>query len=155
MKTLILMRHCEAGNSSRDFLRPLTEHGRRQAADSARQFADRGIDHIFASAAQRTTETARTVAAVLGSNLNPELDERLYECGVQGMLYAIHELDDEFNTVLLIAHNPTISSCAYHLSRDGIRGFSPGSFAHLEFDVDSWKELAEDSGRLETFYSPF
>ena len=56
---------------------PLTDDGRRQAADLAHQIAPLSIDRIVASALRRAAETAQLVASELG--LAVETDPRLNE----------------------------------------------------------------------------
>ncbi len=56
---------------------PLTDEGRRQAAELARQVAPLGFDRIVASALRRAAETAQLVGAEL--NLPVETDPRLDE----------------------------------------------------------------------------
>jgi probable phosphoglycerate mutase len=77
------MRHGQAENNvsrtlvGRHIESHLTEHGRKQVADAARQLKNVEIDRVVASPVIRTRETADIVCDALG--LDYDIDERLYE----------------------------------------------------------------------------
>jgi probable phosphoglycerate mutase len=77
------MRHGQADNNvsrtlvGRHIESHLTEQGKLQVADAARQLRTIKIDKIFASPVIRAVETAKIVCETLGMDF--EIDERLYE----------------------------------------------------------------------------
>jgi probable phosphoglycerate mutase len=77
------MRHGQAENNvsrtlvGRHIEAHLTEQGRAQAAEAARQLKTIKIDKVFASPVIRAVETAKIVCETLGMEF--EIDERLYE----------------------------------------------------------------------------
>ncbi|HEX2615679.1 MAG TPA: histidine phosphatase family protein [Nitrososphaera sp.] len=83
MPLVIFMRHGQAENNvsrvlvGRHIEAHLTEQGRQQVADAARQLKSIQIDRVYVSPVIRAVETAQIVCKTLG--MNYEIDERLYE----------------------------------------------------------------------------
>lgn len=83
MPLVIFMRHGQAENNvsrtlvGRHIESHLTEQGRQQVTDAAKQLKSIPIDKIYASPVIRTMETAQIVCENLG--MEYEMDERLYE----------------------------------------------------------------------------
>jgi len=79
----IFMRHGQAENNvsrilvGRHIEAHLTEQGRQQVEDAARQLKSVEIDKVYVSPVIRAVETAQIVCKALG--MNYEIDERLYE----------------------------------------------------------------------------
>ena len=77
------MRHGQAENNvsrilvGRHIESHLTEYGRQQVADSAKQLKSIPIDKVYVSPVLRTMETAQIVCQILG--VDYRVDERLYE----------------------------------------------------------------------------
>ena len=77
------MRHGQAQNNinrilvGRHMQSHLTEQGRQQVADSAKQLRSIAIDKVYVSPVMRAVETAQIVCQTLG--LQYRIDERLYE----------------------------------------------------------------------------
>lgn len=77
------MRHGQAENNvsrilvGRHIEAHLTEQGRQQVEDAARQLKSVEIDKVYVSPVIRAVETAQIVCKALG--MNYEIDERLYE----------------------------------------------------------------------------
>ena len=83
MPLVIFMRHGQADNNVNRTLvgrhgeSHLTEYGRQQVADAAKQLKNIAIDKVYASPVTRAVETAQIVCKAIGTNY--EIDERLYE----------------------------------------------------------------------------
>jgi 2,3-bisphosphoglycerate-dependent phosphoglycerate mutase len=77
------MRHGQAENNvsrilvGRHIESHLTEYGRQQVADTAKQLKSVPIDKVYVSPVMRTVETAQIVCDTIG--VSYEIDERLYE----------------------------------------------------------------------------
>src|SRR5437016_5141014 len=77
------MRHGQAENNvsrilvGRHLEAHLTEQGRQQVKDAARQLKSVKVDKVYVSPVIRAVETAQIVCKELG--MNYEIDERLYE----------------------------------------------------------------------------
>jgi 2,3-bisphosphoglycerate-dependent phosphoglycerate mutase len=75
LSRLVLVRHCESAGQAPEA--PLTEAGRRQAADLAERLAPLGIDRVVSSPYLRARETIAPFAARAGLAIGT--DERLAE----------------------------------------------------------------------------
>ena len=90
------MRHGQAQNNvnrilvGRHMRSHLTEQGRQQVADSAKQLRSIAIDKVYVSPVLRAVETAQIVCQTLG--LEYRIDERLYETDM-GKLVGINYED--------------------------------------------------------------
>jgi broad specificity phosphatase PhoE len=84
--TILLARHGESDwNRSQQWQgfadRPLTDHGRRQAAELAERLADTELDAVYSSDLQRARETAETVARIKGLIVETTADLREVDVG--------------------------------------------------------------------------
>lgn len=130
VRRLSLVRHGNAEQDSdiRDFERPLSRKGQNEALEMARRFQERGLvpDLILASAATRTRETAEAFARVLG--VAPRLmqpDESLYLADGDHILATIRAVGPRVGHLMLIGHNPGISSAAISLAPEAISNDLP------------------------------
>ena len=103
MKTLFLLRHCEANHfeeNINDHEKKLNEKGINDATLLNQWFLknDIHLDYILSSSATRTLETTRTVF----SNIKNKIYEskKLYLCGYKEIIEALKFLDDNLNKVL-------------------------------------------------------
>jgi probable phosphoglycerate mutase len=115
---VIFMRHGQAENNvsrtlvGRHIESHLTEQGRNQVIDTAKQLRNIRIDKIYASPVIRTRETAQIVGSVLG--MDYEVDERLYEIELGklvGMNY--EEVTTKYGDLFLrfySEHDPVLDS---------------------------------------------
>ncbi|GMA31049.1 phosphohistidine phosphatase [Litorihabitans aurantiacus] len=153
-RTLVLMRHASAqpwaDADGSDHDRELTSAGLRQAAAAGRALAGRGFspDLVLVSSAVRTRQTWEQVAAGLPRHGDVEVRDDLYDADAGDVAGLLTEVDDAVATVLVIGHEPVISSLARRLASAG------SSAAHLVaagvptatrcvLEVDSpWSDLA-------------
>ncbi|MBQ3635659.1 MAG: histidine phosphatase family protein [Bacteroidales bacterium] len=150
MLTLILMRHSNASSYGiSDIERHLTGPGVANASLAAAELARSGntIEAVVHSTAVRAAETAQIVANQLGItavSANPVLYE-----GATTQDYIDAAGSTGKRCVLIVAHNPEISSSASMLLAEDLRiGFLPANFVVMDFDCDSWNDVSAHSGRL-------
>lgn len=118
MKTLILMRHGQAEFSAEsDFQRSLTETGREQVLQSARELSQAKftVQKLLCSPLLRAKQSAQLVGNELGIVPQEEsvLDGRL---SAASLLDFAQEQLQEADCVMLVGHNPNISLAAGVLS---------------------------------------
>ncbi|RMH50065.1 MAG: histidine phosphatase family protein [Zetaproteobacteria bacterium] len=122
-RSLLILRHGQAGSAVRDFDRPLTGRGRRAAEAVGDWLLEAGLipERVIASAARRTTETARLCCGRIGL---PEeritLSRALYGADCDDWLAELAALPEAARVVLLVGHNPTLSWLAGRLSGEAI-----------------------------------
>jgi len=160
MKQLILVRHAktEHQNYDRDFTRKLTSRGRSDAAIIAGELKQKGIkpDYFICSPATRARQTAQIFADTLGfSKEKIEEQEFLYDgYTTTDFLNFISRLDDNFRTVILVAHNPDIAMLASSLSDEDFYHFPTTAAVVIDFDTEMWERLDPREGKVHLFLYP-
>ena len=160
MLQLTLIRHAKSSwkdTTLTDFERPLNKRGRHNAPLMGRIIQHSGLsfDRMVSSPAERAITTARLIAAELNY---PEqeiqsLDE-LYDASASRLLRCVQSLDDRWRSVALVAHNPGLTQLCNDLSDAGIDNLPTCAVAMIEFELDSWKAVHPDAGRLKRFHFP-
>lgn len=114
-KRLVLIRHAKAVEEDvgGDHARGLGARGKEEAAGLASWLTAQGItpDLVLCSTAARTRETL----AALGSQLPTVLSDKLYLASPAELLGQIRQVDDQVNTLMVIAHNPGLQALAIQL----------------------------------------
>ncbi|MGM0632701.1 MAG: SixA phosphatase family protein [Pseudomonadota bacterium] len=161
-KILWLARHAhaaQAGPGERDFDRPLSDRGRRDVpAVAAKLKAYEAVlpRRIICSPAARTLETACLFALQFGledADVQPE--GALYLAGENRLLQSCRQLDDEYDTIMLVGHNPAVTELLNRFCGNvSIDNVPSGGCACLSFAVTSWTDLAADMAELHGFDYP-
>jgi phosphohistidine phosphatase len=122
MKILILVRHAKSSWNEPDMSdeeRPLNERGKKDAPEMAKRLKEHSVkvDQFVSSTARRAKRTARYFAEEFGKEKEDiVLKEKLYLAEPAGFADVIRELDDQYDTVALFAHNPGITTFASSLT---------------------------------------
>jgi len=133
-RTLLLVRHAQAGNAPLDADRPLTEHGVEQARAIGAWLAEHALvpDRVVVSPARRAAQTWAAAAERLAA-AQPSVDPRIYENTFDAVLEAIHETPDDVGCLAVVGHNPSIGGLAHELGDGSFdSGFPAGGVAVLE-----------------------
>lgn len=143
VKKLFLVRHAKSSRDDAalpDKDRSLAGRGRRDAPEMGKRLAQRGVkpDLIVSSPALRARLTAELIARKLDYKLKHlAVDDRLYGGGPDGLLDAIHEINDKVRSVMLVGHNPELTELAHRLSSE-ITHLPTCAVAEFTFDEKSW-----------------
>lgn len=152
------MRHAEAGTSTLDKNRPLTDAGHRQAKQAAAILNQVGWqpDEILVSTALRTQETCQDVVAGLKTTPRVTSEHRLYNyagpsVGKHGDLLwdffksVIATARPESRTLMILAHNPEMSEMAGYLSGelppDLQTGYPSATACLLQTTAAQWGQM--------------
>jgi len=154
MKTLYLVRHGKAAPlapplDDRD--RPLTEQGQADVSRMAQHLADRGVSPhaLITSTALRARQTAETIATTLGyPTENIQNVEACYLAECFDLLDVVQGMEDPWETVILVGHNPTLTELTNYLTGDTLGGLSAGACAAIRFHEDAWSSVAKGQGEL-------
>jgi phosphohistidine phosphatase len=150
MKKLLLIRHAKAVHAAgyTDFERPLKRSGLQDAAVMAARLQEHSIipQILISSPALRTIATANIFAEHL-SLPKPETDRDIYEADQGALAAIVNELPDAHSFIGLVGHNPGISDLLYYLTAE-VRGMATCSLVLIEFDVNEWKAIGHNSGKL-------
>ncbi|WAC92918.1 histidine phosphatase family protein [Mycobacterium sp. Aquia_213] len=162
-RTLLLMRHAKSGYPPGvvDHDRPLATRGIREAGiggDWLRANQPR-IDAVLCSTATRARETL----ANTGIDAPVQYRERLYDTTPGTMIDEINEVADGVDTLLVVGHEPTVSSLALGLAgaegtdEDAVQRisekFATSAIAVLSLTGD-WKDLQPGGAALIDFHVP-
>lgn len=167
MRTLLLMRHAKSSWERPDLDdvdRPLAPRGRKTAPLIARHLKEQGLvpDVVLCSPALRVQETWQLMSPVLGGEVAAKTLRGLYPGAPSRLLEALRRLPDEPLRALLIGHNPGLGAFAVSLAGSGPQKalqqmgtkFVTAGLAVITLEIDHWRELAAEGGRLERFVRP-
>jgi phosphohistidine phosphatase len=158
MKQLFLIRHAKSSwkdTSISDFDRKLNPRGKKNAPEMGKRLKKRNFipDLIISSPAKRAISTAKLVAKELG--IDPKdirIEPKLYEASYEGFLSVIHSIEEQFNNVFVVGHNPSITEVMNELGDHRINNASTCSVMGIGFNAQHWNEIVY---RGSTFYFDF
>lgn len=121
VRRLVLLRHAKAepGGTVPDVLRSLALAGRSQASEVGRSLAGAEIvpEVVLCSDAVRTRQTWDLVRAAIGDvEADVLVTPDLYTADVAQVLALLAAVDERVRTVLVVGHEPIMSSVAEHLA---------------------------------------
>jgi phosphohistidine phosphatase len=164
MKRLFLLRHAKSSwddSDLDDHDRPLAPRGRRAVALIAEHMRRERITPalVLCSSARRTRETLDGITAALGEATSVQVERELYAASERRLLERLRAVDDEFESLMLIGHNPGVERLTLSLAGSGKkvadvrRKFPTAALATLEF-AGRWSELRPGSAKLTGFVTP-
>lgn len=161
-RTIYLIRHAKSSwenPGQTDWERDLNDRGRRDGPRMA-EYCLRNFPapaRILSSDSQRTRSTARFLieAGWVGQE-HVSYSNELYLASGDRILNSLESLDDEVESVAVLAHNPGIHNAMVQLSRDGSHtDFPTFAIARLESaENGNWSELMSCPWRLDQFIYP-
>jgi phosphohistidine phosphatase len=112
-------------------------------------------DLIIASPSKRSSKTARIVAEELGMDTKlVSFESELYEAGIDKVLHVIRNIDDRYNTVMLVGHNPVFTGIVGFLTNSFLEHLPTSGIAVVRFDTATWKIIKHYTGELVHTDSP-
>ncbi|MEQ9300223.1 MAG: histidine phosphatase family protein [Cyclobacteriaceae bacterium] len=160
VKTLLLIRHANAEQGerdSKDFDRHLTRLGNRNAAHAGKYLVKNKLmpDLLLCSKAIRAKETAEVVASQLKfTERHIRYHDDLYEASVRTLFAIVNDIEEKYERVAMIAHNPGLTYLADYLTSAPLGNMVPGSIVVVKFENMTWAEVSQNSGRLEDYIDP-
>lgn len=159
-KTLYLVRHAKSSwddPALGDRDRPLSERGLSSAPDMGKRLAEQGHkpDLIISSPAKRAFTTAKKIAKETGyREAKIVTDERMYFSGTRSMLDLLEGLNDKHKKVMIVGHNPALTSLLNILCDSPIENMPTCAVAVVGFEMNSWSELSISNGELLAYDFP-
>ncbi len=156
-RQLYLIRHAETADkrwSETDLDRKLTPKGI-QDAELLHEIliAEPDSPHVILhSHAVRTTHTANLLAGSTSMQLISQ--PVIYHADPKNLLAIVQQLNDEWSSVALVGHNPTISAFANEMATQSVGSFAPATVAGFAFTVNRWAEITPGSGVVTLFKQP-
>jgi phosphohistidine phosphatase len=160
MKTLYLVRHAKSdwGNEALDDIdRPLNARGYNDAHAMGKRMKAKHDppDLIFTSDAIRALSTAIILARELGlKDGKLQVCRDLYEASTDSLLNFIRHVDDRYEKIYLVCHNPGITNLVNRVCNASIDNIPTAGIACIDIETVSWRKAGEAEGGLRYFDFP-
>ena len=161
MKRIIFVRHgkTEAWEFGKnDFDRELTKRGISDCELMAKSLAKENIlpQVIHSSSAIRALQTTKLLAKKLNLQDNIILkNQNLYEyVSTQDIQDLVEESDELNDTLMIVGHNPWISSVAGMLSKNFNAMLPTCGIVVLEYKTDTWQDVQPGKGKIIYYKTP-
>jgi phosphohistidine phosphatase len=149
MKQLLLIRHAKSSWDDplqNDIDRPLNKRGKKDAPEMAERLLDKKIkiDAFISSPAERALSTCIYFAKAFDVKKKEiiQVDE-LYNAQVENFYKVIGEVDDTFDSIAIVSHNPGITAFANELTDVHVDDMPTCSIFSVKADIEKWKEFTE------------
>ena len=159
MKTLLLMRHAKSSWKNADladYERPLKKRGRKDTKSMQELLKQENYipEQIVCSASQRALETGELLVEDLEIPGGISYTNSLYLAEISDLIMVIQNMDDAYDTGMLIGHNPGLEGLVQVLSGE-IKALPTAAVAILELSIESWKQInGESDGKLIELWRP-
>lgn len=149
MKTLYLIRHAKSSwkfPELDDFDRPLNKRGKRDAPKMGKRLRKQGAlpDLIISSPAERAKKIAKAIAKALGiTSAEIQFNQAVYEATPEGLLEIVRGVDNRVQTLMLVGHNPELTSLANSLTDHYIDNVVTSGVVTIEFETEQWASVGQ------------
>lgn len=152
VRNLTLLRHGEAETGTgylNDFSRKLTPTGISKLYQLSKLLEEKKVhyDLLIKSPAQRALQTAEIISNHLQVD-QVTIDKKLYDNTVENLLDILENIPDQCENVLIVGHNPSLTTLLMYLTGDSPVSLIPGMMGVLSFDFPSWKMLSQGTANL-------
>lgn len=155
---LHLIRHAKSSwvdPSLADFDRPLKKRG----FSDAQLMAPAGFaagwraDAVYCSGANRARQTIAQWCGVLQqATAEVHYRDQLYTFDYRHLLdWLILQRDRELT---IVGHNPALHELIEWLTGQSLEKFPTAAYCQLQFEIDSWREIARGSGTIQSLITP-
>ncbi len=144
MKTLTLVRHAKSSWSNTnlsDRKRPLNKRGERDAPIMGKRIVEHGIrpSLIVSSPATRAWTTAKIIAKEISYPQEfLQREDSLYLASLDEILDVIMAQDNEFNSLMVVGHNPGMTSVANFLSPGLTHNLPTAGVVSVQIEKEDW-----------------
>ena len=159
MKTLYLIRHAKSSWKNPDLSdkeRPLNKRGKNDAPFMGKLLKEKKIipELIISSDAVRAKKTSYAIAKELNyEKENIVLTDEIYEASSLELLNQIKQFSQDFNSIMLFGHNPSLTSMHNYLTNHYIDNIPTCGIVGIEFQ-NQWANITEGSGKFLFFIYP-
>jgi phosphohistidine phosphatase len=160
MKILYLVRHARAelgSHTKEDVKRELMPSGIEDALKMGQRLLAQHAQPqlIVASSATRTLATAELIASKLHvSATSIQQESKLYNASFKVWLDVIHDLDEQYERVMLVGHNPGITQTVNYFGGEDIASMPTAGVYAVSFDVEDWQAVHGQGATALFFDSP-
>lgn len=147
MKTLLILRHAKSSwkdGSLSDHERPLNKRGERNAPEVGRRLREKDLvpDFIFCSSAKRAQQTVDLVTEACDYEGEIDFRRMLYTSGPEAYLEILRTLDDAYQRVMVVGHNPDLEELLVMLT-GSLDALPTAALAEIVLPIEHWSELDE------------
>lgn len=159
-KELFFTRHSlspEAFRGQPDKERELSDGGSVRAMQLANYLKSSGLeaDALLSSEARRARTTAELLAEkILPSDKEIIFHDDLYESSVRLMLALINQLDQRWEKVVIVGHNPIIPYTVEYLTGTIVEELEPCGMLKLKADTDDWAAISGKTMDMVAYIGP-
>jgi phosphohistidine phosphatase len=160
MKILTLVRHAKSSwkdNKISDRERPLNKRGEHDAPMMGKRIVAAGIrpSLILSSPAVRAWTTAKFLAQEIGYPLEfLQRENSLYLASLDNIIDALSTQDAEFSSVMIVGHNPGLTTFANYLSPGLTDNLPTAGLVSVGFEKDDWNLHSAPKTELLTYDFP-
>lgn len=160
MKRLYLIRHAKSSWDSPqldDYDRPLNQRGFKAAPFMGARLKKYNVSPglIISSPAKRAKTTAEIIAKEIGYPIKDiVLNKKIYEASLNDLINVISDVDDKYEDIIIFGHNPTFTQAANFLSNSQVPNMPTASIFCIDFDMEHWQNISENTGRFVFFDYP-
>ena len=152
MKNLIIVRHCKSSwkdPSLSDFDRPLNKRGNidGELMSNYLREKEKKIDKLILSTSIRTRLTSKYFIEKIHFNSISYLDE-LYHASYSEIIKIISKIENNFNNIMVIGHNPGLTELINHFTDMRIYNIPTSGIIKVEFEEDKWSKITENKGKI-------
>lgn len=152
------MRHAKSSwddPAQSDFERPLNERGRKAAPFMGEVMTKNNFtpEIIVSSPAMRARQTAELVKKSAACDAGIKFDERIYEASPQRLLEVIADIENDFDSAMIVGHNPGFESLVRVLTGK-IEAMPTAALAIVDLEIGSWREIGFEKGNLRKIIRP-
>ena len=146
MKELVVLRHAKSNRAYfvEDIHRPLSMEGIERIKKFSHQKSDffKETDVIISSPANRALHTAIIMMNELNIDFDQlVVDQDLYTFSGTNVIDYVYALNEQWNKVVLVGHNPAFMETINHFSDARINHLRTAGLAKITFDSDQWSDV--------------
>ena len=159
MKKLFLIRHAKSDwsdNTLKDFDRGLNARGLKDAPFMGKLLKGRNIipDLIISSPALRTKLTIEILLKEMTLEQEIIYDESIYEAPFLNLKKVVDMIDEQFNIVFLVGHNPGLCDFVNSLCNESFENIPTCGIVELDFNTNFWSDISRENSKLISFEYP-
>jgi phosphohistidine phosphatase len=116
---------------------------------------DKGFEPsvIISSPAIRAKETAKLVKETAGFLADLRFEESIYEGSTRTLLQVVSEVENSYETAMLVGHNPGIEGFI-RLLTDDLEPMPTAAVAVINLNIASWNDVVDGCGKVKSIFRP-
>ena len=159
MKSIYLIRHAKSSWENpklSDHQRPLNKRGLRDAPIMGQKLKNLYLppDKIICSSAKRAKQTAELIEKKWLSSKSIESSDLLYEQPISSILNLIQSNPEDFNSLALVFHNPTVTQITNLLCSSSFQDVPTCSVLVISCNKKKWSSVDIGTCNLVNFEYP-